>query len=378
MFGKRITLFKLLGFAVRVDLSWTIIAVLITWSLAKGFFPAYYQDLSQATYWYMGAAGALGLFASIIVHELSHSLVARRYGMVMRGITLFIFGGVAEMDEEPPSAKAEFLMAIVGPLVSFGLGIGFSSMAELGKGVGWPVPVIGVWGYLGLMNRILAIFNLIPAFPLDGGRVLRAVLWKWKGNLKRATRTASRLGSLFSMALILLGVINILGGRVIGGLWMFLIGIFLADAATSSYRQLMTRQALEGEPVRRFMEPNPVTVPPTISVAQLVETYIYTYHFKMFPVLEHGKLLGCVSTREVKRIPRSEWEQYTVGNLIQPCSSANTVGPQDDALKALASMSQTQTSRLMVVDGDRLVGVIALKDLLSFLALKIELEEKER
>lgn len=378
MFGKRITLFKLLGFAVRVDLSWTIIAVLITWSLAKGFFPVYYKDLSQTTYWYMGVAGALGLFVSIIVHELSHSLVARRYGMMMRGITLFIFGGVAEMEEEPPSAKAEFLMAIAGPLVSFGLAVGFSSMAELGKHIGWPVPVIGVWGYLGLMNRILAIFNLIPAFPLDGGRVLRAVLWRWKGNLKQATRTASRLGGLFSMALILLGFINILGGRVIGGLWMFLIGIFLADAATSSYRQLMTRQALEGEPVQRFMEPNPVTVSPTISVAQLVEEYIYTYHFKMFPVVDHGKLLGCVSTREVARIPRSEWEQYTVGNLIQPCSSTNTIGPRDDALKALASMSQTQNSRLMVVDGERLVGVIALKDLLNFLALKIELEEKAR
>jgi Zn-dependent protease len=377
MFGKRITLFTLLGFAIRVDLSWTIIALLVTWSLAEGFFPFSYKDLSRSTYWWMGAVGAVGLFVSVILHELSHSLVARRYGLRMRGITLFIFGGVAEMDEEPPSAQAEWMMAIAGPMVSLVLALGFSGMAQVGARVGWPLPVTGVLSYLGMINRLLAIFNLVPAFPLDGGRVLRAMLWRWKGSLRWATRIASRCGAIFSMTLMLLGVLNVLGGNLIGGLWMFLIGVFLGDAAATTYRQLLTRRALEGEPVSRFMEPHAVTVPATISVEQLVEDFVYTHHFKMFPVVDHGKLLGCVSTREVKRIPRSEWTQYTVGNLVQPCAPCNTVGPQDDALKALAIMGQSHSSRLMVVDGDRLVGIITLKDLLEFLALKIELEGQE-
>jgi Zn-dependent protease/CBS domain-containing protein len=378
MFGKRVTLFTLLGFAVRADISWLIIAVLVTWSLAEGFFPRYYQGLSRGMYWGMGAAGMLGLFTSIVVHELAHSLVARRYGLPIKGITLFIFGGVAEMDEEPPSARAEWLMAIAGPIVSLLLALGCSGLATVGKSSAWPEPVTGVLGYLGFINRIVAIFNLIPAFPLDGGRVLRAALWAWKGSLHRATRIASRLGKGCSLLLILYGVLTMLRGNVFGGMWMFLIGTFLGHAATMSYQQLLARQALEGEPVHRFMEPNPVTVPPTLTVEELVEGYIYTYHFKMFPVVDRGRLVGCVSTREVQQLPRQAWKQRTVADLLQPCSPTNTIGPHEDALKALATMNQTQTSRLMVVDAGRLVGVITLKDLLEFLALKVELEERGR
>ena len=181
MFGKRITLFKLFGFSVRIDISWLIIVILITWSLALGLFPHYYKDLSKTTYWLMGATGALGLFVSIIFHELCHSLVARRYGLPIKGITLFIFGGVAEMEEAPPSAKAEFMMAIAGPISSVLLGVVLYGILTLGKGSGWPDPVNGVIGYLAAINCILAGFNLLPAFPLDGGRMLRSALWGWKG-----------------------------------------------------------------------------------------------------------------------------------------------------------------------------------------------------
>jgi Zn-dependent protease/predicted transcriptional regulator len=377
MFGRRITLFKLLGFAVRLDISWVIIAILITWSLALGLFPQYYKDLPKATYWWMGVAGALGLFVSIIFHELCHSLVARRYGLTMKGITLFIFGGVAEMDEAPPSAKAEFMMAIAGPISSILLGAVFYVIYILGEKSGWPNPVNGVIGYLAMINEVLAGFNLLPAFPLDGGRMLRSALWGWKKNLRWATRIASRIGSGFGMVLVFLGILNVLRGNFIGGIWWFMIGMFLQNAARVSYAQVLTRQAFEGEKVRRFMEPNPVTVSPSISLKDLVEGYLYKYYFKMFPVVENGRLLGCISTRKVKKIPRQEWNQHTVGEFVWECSPENTIDPETDALKALSIMSRTGNSRLMVVEDDRLVGIVSLKDMLALLSLKMDLEGYE-
>jgi Zn-dependent protease/CBS domain-containing protein len=377
MFGKRVTLFTLLGFAVRVDVSWLVIATLVTWSLAVGYFPASYPDLQRAVYWWMGAAGMLGLFGSIVVHELAHSLVARRYGLPMSGITLFIFGGVAEMQDEPPSAKAEGLMAVAGPIVSMVLGGVCTWLAAYGKAGGWPSPVFGVLAYLGFINQLVAVFNLIPAFPLDGGRIFRSLMWAWKGNFRWATRIAAQMGKGFSFILIALGLLTMIQGNFIGGLWRFLLGMFLHNAAESSYQQLMIRQALAGEKVRRFMQPNPVTVSPTLTVQELTEEYIYRYHFKTFPVVSHGRLLGYVSTREVKALPRQEWKAYTVRDILQPCDADNTVGPSDDAMQALAKMNQTGLGRLLVVDGERLVGVLALKDLLAFLALKVELEGTE-
>ncbi len=375
MFGKRITLFKLLGFEVRIDMSWFIIVVLITWSLAQGLFPFYYKNLSKVTYWWMGVAGTLGLFVSIVFHELCHSLIAKRYGLPIKGITLFIFGGVAEMVEEPPNPKAEFMMAFAGPLSSVLLSLGFYGIWTVGKGGGWPVPVNGVIGYLAMINGLLAGFNLLPAFPLDGGRMLRAVLWSWKGNFRWATRIASKIGSGFGVAMIFLGIFNVLRGNLIGGIWLSMIGIFLRNASQVSYQQLLTRRTLEGEQVESFMEPNPVTVPPEISVEQFVDDYILKYYFKMFPVEESGRLIGCVTIHKVKGIPREEWSQHTVGELTEHCSPENTIAPKEDAIKALSIMNRTRASRLLVVDGDRLMGVVALKDMLKFLALKVELEE---
>ena len=263
MFGNRIKLFKLLGFEVRVDWSWIIIAVLIAWSLSKGLFPSYYKNLSTQTYWWMGIIGALGLFLSIIVHEFSHSLVARRYGLPMKGITLFIFGGVAEMEDEPPSAKVEFMMAIAGPLSSILIALIFYGIHAAGKQAGLAEPINGVVGYLAWINAILAGFNLLPAFPLDGGRVLRSILWGVKKNLRWATYISSRIGSGFGILLIVLGVIQVFRGNFIGGMWWFLIGMFLQGAAKASYQQLLTRRALEGEPISRFMKSDAVTVPPS-------------------------------------------------------------------------------------------------------------------
>lgn len=234
MFTSRFKLFNLLGFPIYVDLSWFVIVILITWSLAKRLFPNFYSELSNQQYWMMGLAGALGLFVSIIAHELGHAVVARRFDVPIKGITLFIFGGVAEMEREPPSAKAEFFVAIGGPIVSVVLAIGFYLLGVLGDPV-FVAPVAGVLWYLGLVNGLVVGFNLIPAFPLDGGRILRGVLWHVKGNLRWATRITSNLGSTFGLFLIVLGILGLITGNFIGGFWQVLLGIFLRGAAQMSY-----------------------------------------------------------------------------------------------------------------------------------------------
>jgi Zn-dependent protease/predicted transcriptional regulator len=376
MFGKRLKIFKLFGFEVKLDLSWLILGVLITWTLAKGLFPHFQAGLSITTYWIMGAAGAVGLLFSIVFHELWHSLIARRFGIPMKGITLFVFGGVAEMTEEPPSPKAEFFMAVAGPLASIVLGFLFFGVVFLGETAGWGKPFLGVIDYLAWINLILAGFNLIPAFPLDGGRVLRSVLWGWKDDIRWATNISSKIGSGFGFALIILGVLEAISGNFIGGAWMFLIGLFIRGAAQMSYQQIVIRRALEGEKVSRFMVSDPVTVTPSTNLNQLVEDYIYEYHYKMYPVVDDDKLMGCVELNQVKEIPKEEWSGKMVEDIMTSCSADNTVSPDEDAVKALSIMKQKNRSRLMVVDNDKLVGVVALKDMLEFLNIKVDLDSK--
>jgi Zn-dependent protease len=374
MFGRSFKLFNLFGFEVKVDLSWIIIAALVTWSLAAGFFPYLYKNFSIETYWVMGVVGALGLFLSVIFHEFCHSIVARHLGLPMKGITLFIFGGVAEMGDEPPNAKTEFLMAIAGPLSSLFIAGIFYLIYVGGTSAQWPLPANGVLRYLAYINVLLAVFNILPAFPLDGGRVLRSILWGIKQDLRWATRVSAAVGSAFGILLIVLGIFWFIGGNFIGGLWWFLIGMFIRNAAQMSYQQVLVRNALKGEPVRRFMNPNPVTAPSSITLEELVEDYIYKYHFKMFPVVDNGSLMGCISTRQVKEVPRENWSRETVRELASQCSLENTISPETDALKALAMMNKTGNSRLLVVEGNKLLGILSLRDLMKFLSLKVELE----
>ena len=321
----------------------------------------------------MGVGGAIGLFLSIVFHELCHSLVARRYGLPMKGITLFVFGGVAEMTDEPSSPKAEFLMAAAGPLSSILLGLVlYLAVAGLEGGV-LPPQISGVAQYLAFINLILAVFNLIPAFPLDGGRILRSALWQWKKNLRWATRIASAIGSAFGVLLIAVGIFNVIMGRIVSGIWQFMIGMFLRNAAQMSYRQVLIRRALEGETVGRFMKTEPVTAPSEISLQELVDKYIYAHHYKMYPVVDDGKLIGCVTMRKVKNVPHEQWKERTVRDVANQCSSENSISPGADALRALAVMSRTGNGRLMVVDEGRLVGIITLKDIMGFLSAKIDL-----
>jgi Zn-dependent protease/predicted transcriptional regulator len=375
MFGKGITLVKLFGFEVKIDLSWLVLGLLITWTLAQGFFPNSYKGLAPAIYWIMGAAAALGLLISIVFHELWHSLIARRFGLRMKGITLFIFGGVAEMTDEPPSPQAEFFMAVAGPVSSVVLGAALAGLSELARSIHGPVPVVGVASYLGFLNMMLAVFNLIPAFPLDGGRVLRAALWGWKKNIRWATQIASSIGSGFGLVMVLIGAVQFIFGNFIGGIWLFLIGMFLRGASRSALVQLNIRRALQGEHVRRYMKSNPITVSPSVSIQDFVDDYIFKYHFKMFPVVLDGRLVGCATLGQVKDVPKEQWPVKNVSELTTVCSADNTVRPDDDVLNALALMSRTNTSRLMVVDGDNLVGVITAKDIMKLLSLKADLEE---
>jgi Zn-dependent protease/predicted transcriptional regulator len=374
MFGRRITLFKMLGFEVRVDASWLLIAFLITWSLAIGVFPNELPGLLTGTYWWMGIAGALGLFGSIVIHEFSHSIVARHYGVPMKGITLFIFGGVAEMEEEPPNPKTEFLMAIAGPLASVAIGGVFYAIGAAAR-TSWPIEFLAVVGYLSSTNWLLAGFNMIPAFPLDGGRVLRAALWQRSGNLVRATRTAAFAGSSFGTLLIVGGVLQLLWGNFVGAVWWFLLGMFLRMVSAASYHRVLLQSVLKGEPVRRFMNRNLVSVPPDITVQDLVDNYIYKYHRKMFPVVtDSQQLVGCVSTEQVKKLPRSEWSQHNLREIAQPCSRQNTITPDTDAAKVLSIIGRAEDSPLLVVENDQLVAFVSPQDLLHFLSIKLELE----
>lgn len=374
MFTKRIPLFKLLGFEVAVDLTWLILAVLVTWSLAIGYFPSLYPDLGQTVYWSMGVLGMIGLLFSIVVHELSHSLVAKRYGMQIKGITLFIFGGVAEMHDEPVSPRAEFFVAIVGPITSLLVAAVFYGLAFVAEGTGVPVAVSGVFSYLATINVLLAVFNMVPAFPLDGGRVLRAVLWGWKGSYLRATRIASNFGAAFGLLLILLGVFSVVSGNFIVGMWYFLIGLFVRGAAQASYRQTVMREILHDVPIARLMTKQPVTVEPSLLLDELVDKFFYTHNFKAFPVIEGSRLLGYVNLRDVKKVPRDRWHACTVRDIMEDCSEQNTVDSGIDAASALTHMLRSKTPRMLVAKAGRLAGVASQSDILRFLAIRMNLE----
>jgi len=374
---RQIRLFSLFGFEVKLDLSWLLLALLISWSLGAGLFPQEYPGLSNVVYAWMGIAVAIGVFFSIVFHEFSHSIVARHFGMRIRGITLFIFGGVAEMEQEPPSPKSEFLMAIAGPISSFMLAYLFWAIAVHASNSGWPVPIGGVAETMALINLVVAVFNLVPAFPLDGGRVLRAALWQRKGDLKSATYISSRIGSGFGVALMLVGVVAVIGGNVIGGMWWFLIGMFVRGAASSSYQQLIVSEMVKDQPVSQFMRREPVTVPPSISISEWLDDYVYQHHFKMYPVVDGHNLLGSISIDDIKSLPKSERGTRKVRDLMQPCTAANTIPANTSTTGLLTDIVHPATqSRYMVVDNGRLVGMISLKDLLELISLKLEIESK--
>ena len=294
--------FSLFGFDVYVDASWLLLAVLITWSLAVGVFPSIDPGLTSAAYWSMAVVATVGLLFSIVFHEMSHAAVAQGFGMPIRGITLFIFGGVAEMHSEPTSALSEFLMALAGPIASAVLGLLFFLLVGFVVSLQGPTAIAGVLRYLSYLNWTLAVFNLVPAFPLDGGRMLRAALWGWRKDLIWATSIAAVAGNIFGILLIVLGLIEVLRGDFVGGIWLSLMGLFLRGAASATYEQTLARQILGWPPGVSFYEPAA-----NYRVARAVGPGArpglrLSPPPQDFPVVRDGRLLGCVTTAQVSEV----------------------------------------------------------------------------
>lgn len=378
MFGGTLTLFRMRGVEVRIDLSWLLIFALIVWSLAAGLLPATWPGLSRTRYVALGSAGAALILLSILLHELAHAIAAQRAGVQLRSITLFLFGGVSELHDEAPRPSSELKIALAGPATSLvAAGVFFASSLAV-RALGGAEPVWMFLGTVGGINLLLVAFNLIPAFPLDGGRILRAILWKRSGDLRRATRTASAVGALTGFVLIGVGVASLITGQFLVGLWWIIGGFYVRSASLLTYQKIFIREALRGEPVRSFMKSSPVTVPRAISVQEFVDEYVYKFHHKLYPVLEQERLVGCITTAQVRGLPREEWERQTVGSLAEECSAENTIDPDEDALDALARMSRKQRSRLIVARNGELAGVVTLKDLMAFLTVRMELELDEQ
>jgi Zn-dependent protease/CBS domain-containing protein len=372
MFTARWRLLRVFGIPIYVDASWLLVLALLTWMLSSEFheiFPA----LEAGAAFGLGLIAALLFFLCILLHELGHAVVGRSVGMKIRGITLFLFGGVAELESEPTSAGGEFVMAIAGPVVTVVLAalFWFGSLASVAPELQY------LLRRLWFINLVVLIFNMVPAFPLDGGRVLRSAMWAITGNVRRSTYWASLLGQAFAWLLIGLGVLSLFGpqwAERINGFWLIIIGLFLNNAARMSYRSVLVRQLLEGEPVRRFMNKDPITVTAMLDLRSLVEEYVYRHHRKAFPVVNEDRLVGLVTTRDLGNIPRADWDRHTVGEVMHQDLDAYRITPETDALHALSQMQRTGSSRLLVVEGDVLRGIVSLKDLLRFLNLKMELE----
>jgi Zn-dependent protease/predicted transcriptional regulator len=375
--GKDRTLFRIFGLPIKANLSWLFLVGLVMFTLAEGLIP---EQLDGQYAWYvrwgLAAAGTVGLFASLIVHELCHSLVARSTGMPVSGITLFIFGGVSQLEDEPPTAKAEFAMAVVGPLASIVLGGVFLGSFLVAKVLGLPQTVVVVVKWLGIINLVLAGFNSLPAFPLDGGRVVRSAIWAITDELKLATHVAANIGSMFGLGLILLGVF-LLFNAVLPGLWLMVIGFFLRQSALGSLRMTMIREELAGEQVSRFMTTDLVTVPHDLPLDEFVQDYVFHHRFSYYPVVdEEGRLAGLVSAKGPADVEQEQWGSTTVQELMSEPDEHLVLDPDSDAVDALSSLRQREEHRGIVVEEGRPVGIVSLRDLLQFLALKIDLEPR--
>lgn len=373
MNGKNLTLIEVFGFKVKVNITWIFIAVLLAWALAQGYFPTVYEGLTPIAYWGMGIIAMLGLFTSIVLHELAHSVVARAFGMEIKSITLWLLGGLAEMADEPPHPTAEFLMAVAGPIMSVALALLFLTVAALFSTGGDVTPIGAILHYLGTLNLILAAFNMAPAFPLDGGRVVRAALWAWKGDYFWATSMATRMGSIFGLVLIALGIVAALIGAGFGALWWVIIGLFIRSAADASQFRLQAVHALTGRTVREYMTRNPIVVPPEITIADLIDNWIYKHSFEFFPVVEDSQLLGSVSLREVRQVPPDRRTSTKVDDIMLPRSPENTIQAGATAADAFTKMQGTGNSLLLVTSDGNLIGVIALKDIMKLIAITSEL-----
>lgn len=372
MMARNAASFDLLGVKIRLDASWILLALLIAWSLASGTFPELYRGLPQATYWGMAAATVVGVAASIILHELGHTLVARAFGLPIKSITLFVFGGVAEMEGEPKAPVAELLMAVAGPIVSVILGIGFLALADLFPPTA-PAQYAGVLHYLGVLNFTLAAFNMAPAFPLDGGRVLRAVVWLVTGDALKATRIAARSGEVIGLLMIGLGAFSALTTGLVHGLWWVVLGWFIYAMARAHRADAEARRLLSGARVGDLMTPNPVTAPATMSVDDFVETVLKRTPHDLIPVVAGDRIVGAAGFKNIKDSAREAWRDTRLADIATPLADLVTADENEPIEAALDRMRKVRASRLIVLDRDRIAGVLTLADLAVHLRFRSEL-----
>jgi Zn-dependent protease len=367
-----INAFSVGGIRVRIDQSWFVAFFLFAWTLSSGYFPLQVPDYPAFTYWFAGTISSLGLFACVLLHEFSHCLVARRLGTPVRQITLFIFGGVSEMAQNHSNTPAaEFLTTIAGPLSSLVLGLGFAGLAAVVRPHADRI-AIEMLRYLYNVNFLLAAFNLIPGFPLDGGRVLRSYLWHRSGNLRQATKSAARVGEIFAMTLIGIGVLFFLSMHIIPGIWLLLIGLFLKSSAENEYRSFEVRFGLQDMKVREIMAP-PVAVNTSMTISEFVNDYVFHYHYRVFPITELNRFIGMIDVRAIKAVPPNEWAQTKIGGFISDPSTYCVLDPDLDATDALRVFMAQNCSKAPVVRGEKLLGILTRSDLLKLVSLKQEI-----
>jgi len=377
------------GIELALDWSLVIIFWLVALSLAAGVLPRWHPRWGAGLTWAVALAAAVLFFLSVLCHELAHALVGRAFGVPVRRITLFIFGGLAELRDEPPSARAELLIALAGPLASAAIG-GVSLLA--GRALAGPAlataaeplgglqsvgPAATLLLWLGPVNLVLGLFNLVPGFPLDGGRVLRAVLWAATRDLVRATRWAALVGRAFAWLLMGLGVamavgltVPLLGTGFVNGLWLVLIGWFLGNAAQLGYEQVLQRDVLRGVTVERLMCSQVETVPADLPIAALVDEHLLHSDQRSFPVVERERMVGLIGLEEVRLVPRALWRSTPVGEAMTPLAALTTIAPDEDASRALGELASLEVSQLPVVDGERLLGVVRRQDIMKWLTLR--------
>ena len=359
---------KIFGIDIYIHISWVIILVLLTWSLAVGWFPVLYHGFSAVTYWVLGFIAAVLLFVSVLLHELAHSVVARARGLPVKNITLYIFGGVSNIEKEPGSPGIEFQIAVVGPLTSLLIGVlAFVLFFLLGQ----YSPALGaiLW-YLGLANILLGIFNLIPGFPLDGGRVLRSIVWKIDGNLRRATRIVTVVGQIIAYLFILVGIWLFFVGYFIDGLWLGFIGWFLLSSAQSANSEVMLQSVFRGVTVSEVMNTAPTTVPANISLQKLVDEYFLPLGLRSAFVIQGDRLAGLITLSDIRHVPREEWGQTPVGLAMIPRDRLHIVSPQQSLNDVLPLMAGRDVNQLPVVQDERLVGVLSRDAIVRYLEIR--------
>jgi Zn-dependent protease len=371
MLSDGMSIGKAFGIPLKLHYSWFIVFVLVVWSLAAGYFPVTYPHWTLTTSIVAGVVTSLLFFGSVLAHELMHSLVAQSAGIPIQSITLFIFGGVSRMAEEPKQPQVEFRMALAGPLTSLILGGIFIAIWFWLKSAPEFIKAISFW--LGWINIILAGFNLVPGFPLDGGRVLRSLLWWRSGNLRSATKVASNVGRGIGYLLIFGGIALFFLGNWINGLWFVFIGWFLENAAASSYRQLALQDILRGHTVSELMTRDCPTVPPQLTIQQLVNEQILTSGHRCFPVVEGTRVLGLITIHDIKSVPREQWPAKTLAEAMTPFAKLKLVGPDEDLAAVLRILTEQNINQLPVVKDGNIIGMIARDNLLSFISVRSEL-----